>query len=93
MRQIARHGFFIALSFSTRNAIPIVSSLRQIHLYPMNHPELDEPVYWFVLLEKAVHRGDFAEAARAVRELKRLGIDVNYRRWPKREKQRDSAAN
>ena len=57
----------------------------------MNYPEHDEPVYWFVLLEKAVHRGDFAEAARAVCELKRLGIEVNYRRRPKREQCNESA--
>ncbi len=49
----------------------------------MNHPEQDEPVYWFVLLEKAVHRGDFDEAARAKRELERLGVSVAYRRFNK----------
>jgi hypothetical protein len=59
----------------------------------MSQPEHNEPVYWFVLLEKAVHRGDFAEAARAVRELKRLGIDVSYRYRPKRETRREPAAS
>jgi hypothetical protein len=59
---------------------------------PINYPEHDEPVYWFVLLEKAVHRGDFDEAARAVRELKRLGVDVSYHRTPKRGKRREHAA-
>jgi hypothetical protein len=49
----------------------------------MNHPEQDEPVYWFVLLEKAVHRGDFDAAARAKRELERLGVSVSYRQLKK----------
>jgi hypothetical protein len=44
----------------------------------MNHPERNEPVYWFILLEKAVHRGDFDEAARAKRELARLGVSVTH---------------
>ena len=59
----------------------------------MTNPEHDEPVYWFVLLEKAVHRGDFTEAAHAVRELKRLGIDVSYHRRPNREKRREPTAS
>jgi hypothetical protein len=46
----------------------------------MNHPVQDEPVYWFVLLEKARHRGAFDEAARAVRELERLGVSVRFRK-------------
>jgi hypothetical protein len=57
---------------------------------PMNHPEQDEPVYWFVLLEKAIHRGDFDEAALAKRELDRLGVSVIYRfknkKWPEKKR-------
>ncbi len=46
----------------------------------MNNPaEQNEPVYWFVLLEKAIHCGDFDGAARAKTELERLGVLVNYR--------------
>ena len=33
----------------------------------------DEPTYWFALLEIARERGDFAAAAEAQAELKRLG--------------------
>lgn len=39
----------------------------------------DWPVYWFARLEAAVERGDFASAARAQRELERLGVTVTYR--------------
>ena len=39
-----------------------------------------EPVYWFVVLEKALERSDFDEAAHAQRELNRLGVCVSYRR-------------
>ncbi len=38
-----------------------------------------QPVYWFTVLELAMAAGDLEEAARAVRELRRLGIDVTYR--------------
>jgi hypothetical protein len=51
------------------------------------HPERDEPVYWFVLLEKAVHRGDFDYAAMAKRELARLGVSVTHCH-PKRKTRR-----
>ena len=54
----------------------------------MNHPEQDEPVYWFVLLEKAIHRGDFDAAARAKRELERLGVSVTYRAQTTERKRR-----
>jgi hypothetical protein len=40
----------------------------------------DQPVYWFVILEQARERSDFATAAHAVEELRRLGINVSYRR-------------
>ena len=47
---------------------------------PPNPPETEIPVYWFVLLEQAMDRGDLEEAARAKRELERLGVNVTYRR-------------
>src|ERR1051325_5706438 len=98
MRQTLRHGFFFS-RLSPRQLNFRLSRLRDIFTYPaknatgdraMNNPEKDEPVYWFVLLEKAVHHGDFVAAARAVRELKRLGISVKYRRAT-RERRREHA--
>ena len=43
-----------------------------------DRPMVDWPVWWFVRLEMAVERGDHAAAAEAQRELKRLGVYVNY---------------
>lgn len=57
----------------------------------MNNPERNEPVYWFVLLEKAVNRGDFDAAAHAKRELERLGVSIAYRK-AKKEKPHEPAA-
>jgi hypothetical protein len=37
------------------------------------------PIYWFVVLEKALAASDFATAARAQGELNRLGVTVTYR--------------
>lgn len=45
-------------------------------------PVIDWPLYWFASLEKAVEAGDFEAAARAVRELRRLGVEVTYRPRP-----------
>jgi hypothetical protein len=78
-------------TFATFPPIPQSGESRVLGIDPMNHPEQDEPVYWFVLLEKAVHRGDFDEAARAKQELKRLGVSVAYRKL-KKEKPREPAA-
>jgi hypothetical protein len=51
---------------------------------PMNQAiERDDPAVWFLLLERGRKTGDFALAARAKRELERLGVFVRYRR-PKR---------
>jgi hypothetical protein len=49
----------------------------------MPHPPCGEshpPIVWFFVLEDALDRGDFARAAQAQRELRRLGIHVSYRR-------------
>lgn len=53
-------------------------------LPPTRLPEHDEPIYWFALLERAVHDGDFQTAARAQTELAQLGVDVAYRTGPRR---------
>jgi hypothetical protein len=45
-----------------------------------------QPVYWFVRLELATAAGDMEAAADAVRELRRLGIDVTYRCRPRARK-------
>jgi hypothetical protein len=44
---------------------------------PADHRE--HPTYWFGVLEIARERGDFARAAEAQRELRRLGVIVRYR--------------
>jgi len=44
---------------------------------PSGRPE-DSPVAWFVVLERARLDGDFARAAEAQRELRRLGVLVRY---------------
>ena len=38
----------------------------------------DSPIAWFYTLEDARRRGDFVLAARAQRQLARLGIQVRY---------------
>lgn len=47
-------------------------------------PELDQPVYWFALLDRALEAGNLDDAARAQRELERLGFSVTCRRRPAR---------
>jgi len=42
-------------------------------------PVTESPAYWFLLMEDAKGRGDFEAAARAKRELQRLGVTVTYR--------------
>lgn len=39
----------------------------------------DWPLWWFARLEAAIERGDYPTAARAQRELERLGVTVVYR--------------
>jgi len=46
---------------------------------PTDAPVLDHPVYWFAVLNRAIERSDFAEAAKAQRELEQLGVTVHYR--------------
>jgi hypothetical protein len=40
----------------------------------------NEPTYWFAVLEIAREQGDFDVAAEAMRQLRRLGVCVNYDR-------------
>lgn len=46
-----------------------------------SRPE-DYPVAWFVVLERARRTNNFELAARARRELERLGVKVTYRAQP-----------
>ena len=39
----------------------------------------DSPVFWFVRLEKAREREDHERAAEAIRELRRLGVEVRFK--------------
>ena len=39
----------------------------------------DSPAAWFVVLERARRTNDFELAARALRELERLGVKVTYK--------------
>lgn len=48
------------------------------HSAVASEPSQDEPVFWFVLWESAIERGDYAEAAEAATELRRLGIRVSW---------------
>lgn len=43
-------------------------------------PVTEMPAYWFCLMESGRESGDFDLAARAKRELERLGVLVTYRR-------------
>ncbi len=43
----------------------------------------DSPVAWFCVLERARNTDDYELAARANHELKRLGVDVRFRRTHK----------
>jgi hypothetical protein len=46
---------------------------------PTEHDRIDWPLWWFARLEAAIERGDYPAAARAQRELERLGVSVQYR--------------
>ena len=41
--------------------------------------ETDQPIYWFAILELAIKESDLELAARAIGELRRLGVEVMYR--------------
>jgi hypothetical protein len=47
-------------------------------------PPTDRPLFWLVILDQAVEKGDHATAAEAQRQLERLGVRVRYGR-PRRE--------
>jgi hypothetical protein len=46
----------------------------------MTDQDRDDPTVWLLLLERGRQTGDFELAARAKRELERLGITITYRR-------------
>lgn len=50
---------------------------------PSDNSHLNQPVYWFVVLETALERSDFPTAAQAQQELERLGVHVQYERGTK----------
>jgi hypothetical protein len=50
----------------------------------LGHEHADQPLYWFAVLDRAVQNGDHAAAAKAQRELARLGVRVAYGRPPAR---------
>ena len=52
---------------------------------PESPDHTQQPVYWFAVLDIARERGEFDRAAEAQRELKRLGVDVRFRREEHRE--------
>ncbi len=47
--------------------------------------DTDDTTVWLLLLERGRRTGDYELAARAQRELERLGVRVTYRRPPRRE--------
>jgi hypothetical protein len=48
-----------------------------------NTRDTDQPLYWLVILDQSVESGDLQTAARAQRELERLGVHVQYGRQSK----------
>jgi hypothetical protein len=50
-------------------------------------PIQDWPLYWFAQLEQAIDRGEFEQAAEAARQLRRLGVEVRYRRGMQPDRQ------
>jgi hypothetical protein len=55
-------------------------------LFVADPPVTDVPTYWFVKLESAIEAGDFEAAAEAQRNLRRLGVIVNYEKLIPRAK-------
>ncbi len=45
-----------------------------------NYDPPHDPSYWFLLLDRARSDGRFADADRCLRELRRLGVMVQWRR-------------
>jgi hypothetical protein len=72
--------------------MPTRPRTRRDQIVPHPNP-VDWPAYWFVALERAVEEGDHQAAAEAQRHLARLGVDVRFRRAPRRERQEVSNAS
>jgi hypothetical protein len=54
-------------------------------------PHQDRPLYWLIILDQAVEKGDHQAAAEAQRQLARLGVRVAYGR-PRGKHQEDRHA-
>lgn len=50
------------------------------HPTVQTHKSIDSPTAWFAVLERALRTGDSDLAARAKRELERLGVTVSFDR-------------
>lgn len=57
------------------------------HTNDVDQESRQQPVYWYVVLEKAIERGDLGRAAEAQQELRRLGRAVDVRLIPPRGSQ------
>ena len=55
-----------------------------------NSASYNKPVAWFFVLERARQTHDFELAARAKRELERLGVTVKYRKTARQAKGREA---
>lgn len=51
----------------------------------LNTERIDWPLWWFARLEAAIERGDYEAAAKAQRNLERLGVRVRYTHPDRRE--------
>ncbi len=51
----------------------------------LRNQAIDSPAAWFAVLERARRIDDYELAARANRQLKRLGVIVKFRRPSKRQ--------
>ncbi len=45
-----------------------------------NYDEKQDPSFWFLLLDRARSDGRFSDCDRCLRELRRLGVTVTWRR-------------
>jgi hypothetical protein len=71
-------GFFVFLGQRPVSASGILQRTSELR-FSVTRSEIEDPVVWLLLLERGRRTNDFELAARAKRELKRLGIRVIYR--------------
>jgi hypothetical protein len=60
---------------------------------PQPDPILNQPIYWFALLDRAIAQGDHDAAAESQRQLARLGVRVSYGRPRRSVRQGDPHAS